>query len=86
MRTQWEFACTEVPGGNIAALLKHLQTLGDAGWEPFHMQYIQLPPPKIVTQGQSPESIGKMIVFCKRPISETETQQLQNWELGEFGS
>ena len=68
MRTQWEFSCTEVPGGNIAALLKHLQTLGDDGWEPFHMQYIRLL-----------ENVdGKMIVFSKRPIiSETETATQQ---------
>ena len=57
-RTQWEFACTEVLGGNIAALLKHLQTLGDDGWEPFHMQYIQI----------LENAPGKMIIFSKRPI------------------
>lgn len=70
MRTQWEFCCTEVPGGNIAALLKHMQTLGDDGWEPFHMQYIVLPPSKIAVPGQSQEPVGKMIVFSKRPIIE----------------
>lgn len=70
MRTKWEFSCSEVPGGNISALLQHLQMLGDDGWEPFHMQFIMLPPPKIVTQGAPTEGTGKMIVFAKRPIEE----------------
>lgn len=67
MRTQWEFSCTEVPGGNIAALLKHLQTLGDDGWEPFHMQYI------VIIEGAS----GKMLVFSKRPLIEEDALETQ---------
>lgn len=67
MRTQWEFSCTEVPGGNIAALLKHLQVLGDDGWEPFHMQYI------VIIEGAP----GKMLVFSKRPLIEEGVSGVQ---------